>query len=250
MGYFIRLLASSLALLLTYPAAAVEHIATYTGVVNMGYDLTGVFGTANSVLDGKEFSLTFTVTTPAPGALVRSDSVINRIRSGSQYGIPSSVSAIMTIGEYSMSISGDWYGEADRVNDSLRDDGTELDVVYHWAAGSQDMNGGRRSSYAQVALVSWVNEIIDSSYLAAPLNYNVRPGESGQARAHLYESDANGQETIRTWANLDVRHVLIQPTAVPEPSTWAMLVFAFGLLGNAMRRHERVMGQVMSPRHV
>ncbi|MCW5761546.1 MAG: hypothetical protein KIS90_17370, partial [Phenylobacterium sp.] len=40
-------------------AGAAEWIATYKGVVNGGYDATGVFGAAGSDLSGKAFTATF-----------------------------------------------------------------------------------------------------------------------------------------------------------------------------------------------
>ncbi len=108
-------------------ASAAIVTVTYQGIVSYGIDETGVFGAANTVLSGNDFTVIYTVNDATPGATFS----FNPPFSSRAFG---AVSAVVTINHHSLFIAGDFSSEASQD----RQVGFGSDDVFH---SVQDLSG-------------------------------------------------------------------------------------------------------------
>ncbi len=192
-------------------ASAAIVTVTYQGIVSYGIDETGVFGAANTVLSGNDFTVIYTVNDATPGATFS----FNPPFSSRAFG---AVSAVVTINHHSLFIAGDFSSEASQD----RQVGFGSDDVFH---SVQDLSGFLVNNE-----VNGVSPFLTSFDYHTSLFYQVQPGDFAVGFV------GNAIDADTAFANLLSTSVTISP--VPELGAWAMMIIGFG--GVALQlRHRR-----------
>ena len=196
----------------TQALAAIVDV-TYTGTISSGYDQYNTWGTGNHDLTGDSFRLVFTVDTSI-GYRSTDNSpslVYDEIYGGSAYPISSPVSAVLTIGGNSMIVPGPFASYAGNVQ--------QLAPVY--SSTSEQVFGSSNSNYI-VAYAYTDNSLFPGS-LTTPFDVAITGGITTYGYFTLSDVDP-----LSTYGYLDITNV---SSAVPEPSTWAMLLLGFAGIG-------------------
>jgi PEP-CTERM motif len=210
-------LAAALALFGITSAASADIVyVTYSGTVLSGYDQIGIFGAPGSSLAGDAYT-TFYIFNTSVGE-IHSDPFFNSDLGGvvGIYAQPSpSLGAVLTINGISMGIGGGSVGYL-------------YGIDYGDFSRSYDLAGDpSRSVYNQM---SDPTRSIPVS-INMPFSYTVTPanGGYGQGQAMLGIDPVSGAayliDLVPTTVSVSV------PGAVPEPSTWAMMLIGLAGLG-------------------
>ena len=209
-------------------AGAAEWVATYKGVVNGGYDATGVFGDAGTDLSGKAFTATFrydlglgSVTASPTGEMA--DLAV--------------LEAVLYVGDGAYNFGSGFENHIQTSTDSLYPNGPGY--VYH--AVSTD--------FFASPLFYFFESLTLAGGAAAPAFLGqavaetaiVNPGDGGPADyVGFFSIDSN---FLGSGANAfgDLRpesySVAEAPTGgVPEPATWGLMILGFGAAGVSLRR--------------
>lgn len=227
-----KLLASA-ALVVGFAASAPLSAAVvqvqYTGTVSSGFDQTGVFGSANSFLDGSAYTASYTFETT--NGIFISNAAHNYAYGGTAYSVASpALSSTITINGNTVSISGNYFGQIFGQNSGT------FSQVYHHA--TDYVTSGSSYYLAQMynSVFNYSNTLPYS--LTGPLSYSVTAGDTsyGYMSIENYSSSFDGY-TEYAYVNLTPDHVTIS-APIPEPETYAMLLAGLGLLGFAARRRK------------
>ena len=225
----VSLLGSAMAALIAIlgfvsPASATLVDVTYWGTVHSGYDKTGVFGPAGADLSGDSyvanyvFNTALGIITNEPGWQgAQGGSFFSPTNpAGPNFAASPLVSASVTINGHSVNIGGSYISEI---------------------AGGP--GGGGEAAYAETTYSeSW--DTIDPnpafpSSITGPFTYDI-PAFAGTAGFFVIATDGeNAQATIYSLTRLTIEPV----EAVPEPSTWAMMLIGFAGLGYAGYRRAK-----------
>lgn len=228
-----RLLAGAVTaagLLAAMPAAAAVKIAKYSGIVESGYDQTGVFAAPGSDLTGYSWVATYTYDKTLGGVQNTDGVSFEESYGGPGYGVAGSpiLSASITINGVTRSVAGTQAGLVYSGNSpfvthyaqDFSDDGvTQINNVvynYNYAAGapvSLDQSFGPVAAAGGFGYSRWYN-------------FNYSTG--------TYTEDAQvylGSDAVYSVGN-----------AVPEPASWALMIAGFGLIGTALRRRRAPVG--------
>ena len=205
------------------PASAVTMEVTYTGTVTSGYDFAGLFGPSGRVLSGDSYAATF-IFNPDIGRVQTSNS--DYARGGAYMGTNSPMlESIVTINGNSQTIQGSYFSSIYAANFGFSE--TQQEV--------QDYSGGKFRSIDST--IYNFNGTFPSS-LTAPFGpYTVGTSDTVHVTVNFDNLDAYGNSMGRdAYAVINVSTVTI--TAVPEPSTWAMMILGFAGLGFMMYRRK------------
>lgn len=213
------------------PAQAALFVATYSGVVKNGYDVSNVFGGAS--LDGVAFSARYLIDDATSGASSNYGIYSSSIAGGTGFGHAdgtSPVSAIYTIGSLTFT-SGQGGANVQQSNDLWGSDGT-----YHTALPGMALAGLQINGYNQLQGPS----IVSISDFRTPLEYDVQSGDGsfgGFTIGHFVSGSFYGLAG-GSFSNthLSIGPVASESSAVPEPTSWAMMIAGFGLAGSTLRR--------------
>jgi hypothetical protein len=207
------------------PASAELVSVTYWGTVGTAYDQTGVFGPADADLYGDSYVAHYVFDT-ALGNIVSSPSW-NEAVGGSYYGVASpAVSASVTINGHTANIGGGNY-----IAEIWGSDGVQADYAWnivddgitYISNESWDTTGGNN---IPSSIIQPFTSLLDGG--AGFFMISTQDIASGQ-----YDEFADGYVTL---TGMTVGPV----EAVPEPSTWAMMLLGFAGLGYAgFRRAKR-----------
>jgi len=216
------------------PADGAVVLVTYTGVVTSGTDETDYFGTGSAGLIGQSVTLQFTLDSEPPGATITCVSTYCEITGAfAANPLPTTHFTLNGVsrswGASSLFSPG---GLAWRYNEP----GGFGDSVLHNTEHQPGPNEGD-SAYAEIT--SNVNDFTASTDVTAPLDYSARPGDRTLGQFSTTVRDpATNLYSRRVSLRFSPTRVTIAPlaAAVPEPSTWAMLIVGFGLVGAVMRR--------------
>ena len=191
-------------------ANATVVYVTYTGAVVTGTDPGGVFG-QNANLSGEIYKAFYVFDT---GSYADGHPIENFVFGGTSFGAPSPLvgSAILTIGGVSIAIRGNSVGEIQGINNGPGALSEQLDRAY-------DTNG----SAVENSILNYSGGL--PSTITSPFIYHVTTSDGGSSDFSAF--GASGNLSVATLVvSLD------PPTpAVPEPSTWAMMILGFGGLG-------------------
>lgn len=255
-------------------ATAADYLITYSGYVITGYDQTGVFGSPGVDLSGKGYTATYKLTLPTPGALLTTDgSHFTNISGGTWTlagGSVSPVSAKFTINSVTRDVLGPYVGSASKENNYDGHDGISVNSVDQFFSNHAD-----RYEYSiSNNVVSYNQDMFHDIDFSTPFSYILTNDDFGYGKFSFTKDEYHegyDPETASTFSgftntelvkgDLSVSSVTVarlvtrggdegggggggQTTgAVPEPSTWAMMIVGFGLMGNAMRRRARMSRQ-------
>lgn len=252
-GHWGRVLSSKLVLaaavlavtLSAAPAGAAVVVATYTGQIIEGSDPDGVFGTPTRDLADHGIIARLTFDTRR-GTLFHDRPTYREVR-GNGTGSPF-LNASVTINghtEQLLSWQGDGaYGYANELRSERSGPFGEFlgfeyeDQVAHYT----EVNFGflRDWLYASVTDNRQGN-IIDTVDPAVTFDYVLQPGDTGIGSFTHFFVDIGRTESFGGAFN--VTRISVAPAAaVPELSTWALLLSGFGLAGAALRQR-RLPGQ-------
>ena len=211
------------------PAAAATILITYTGTVTSGFDEAGLFGESNTSLKGDTFKSVYTLTYPTSGAVDVNVQGLHETNGGTGYSLspPSPLSGQLTINNHTVSVDGQYRGEHTLISPGYQGGNTSqiLDFVY---------SNGNTSLDNLVENING-NNFISSLNFANEFSHTVILSDNYQGAFH--KRNDLGQATDAYFNNLTVS--VQEVGAVPEPATWGMMIFGFGIAGVTLRVRRR-----------
>jgi hypothetical protein len=182
------------------PASA--ETLTFTGTVtgDTEYNMFGVSGGGNNTFLGDTFTDTFQVNT-ANGIAYISPGYYQEYYGGSGYGFSSPVSSTATFGGQSLSFAGSYFAYA--------------------FGGDSAYGGGGLEQFETEDYYDYNSASIEG--VSGYPSFQSGTGTGGSA----YLSLSNGGNDGYVYANI----TSVTASAVPEPSTWAMMLAGFAGLG-------------------
>lgn len=193
-------------------SAALVNI-TYTGTVDDGSYDTGLFGGS---IAGASFTATFKFDTSISGAFNNFGPTGNYIVGGSAFGGPApGLSAALTINGITQSFTPSFDSQIYGANDGTNS------VQEHIAGNDSNQN---------FILASITNHgTLLPPTIDVPFSYIVQPGDSMQGYFYLTTLGPYSAQGSLTFTSLT--ETVDGVSAVPEPSTWAMMIMGFCGLG-------------------
>jgi hypothetical protein len=223
---------------LATPALATNYVlVTSAGAVGDSYDLTGMFGAANTSLAGAHYDLAMTLR-PTLGFLEYVEGNTSSQGGTSAFNYPSVVSATLTINGVTVDISGSWYSQAlihpDPVitNSALSQD----QLFYPPGTGSPDVFNRYVGLQHQLRSDSFEEfGIGDCSF---PVCSGLFEFESflNDDEIHNYPWIGEQKKVFLEYASGYLLPDYIRSTAVPEPGAWVLMILGFGATAAALRR--------------
>lgn len=204
---------TTLGVLYATSASASILDVTYTGTVSSGADSGNAFGLAGTNIVGDSYVAYYRVDTSLPGTPGYSGTAIdqNFTYGGSNFGNTSPIlNSTVTINGVTVGVNGSWFGETLGENFGPN----EFSEQYQLAESSA-------SFYLQNFVAN--NSGTMSASITTAINYTVVAGDTGSGK---YVSSADGEID----ASLTTLNVTVEG-AVPEPSTWAMMILGFFGIG-------------------
>jgi hypothetical protein len=194
------------------PAKAAVVYVSYTGTVIRGIDPGIIFGQGAS-LNGLPYEVLYVFDT---GSYVDSQPIENFVFGGAAFGktTPLVGSAVLTIGGVSILIGGNSVGEIEGINNGPGAFSEQLHRAY-------DTN----LSAVENSIFNYSGGL--PATITTPFEYNVTSSDGGSSDFSAF--GASGNLSVSTLI------VSLDPpiTAVPETSTWAMLLLGFAGIGLA-----------------
>jgi hypothetical protein len=210
------------------PASAAVMVATYSGVLTSGFDMTGEFGPPNSDLTGDAFVATYTYD-PEAAAMHFTGPGFDMIYGGAIYGTPVPLSdASITVNGVTHHINPITnYGEADAISYLFFDQALGSTISSSVYDASYISDAGPASNAPTSLDQRYRNAFNDAgtiygNYFAISIMYNF------SLQHYAYGTAAFGKIYYSV--------VKVGASAVPEPATWAVLLAGFCGLGAMMRR--------------
>jgi PEP-CTERM motif len=207
---------SILACLVTEPAAAAILTETFTGTVQFGVDTAGLFGAKGANLANSNYTATYVFDSTADPTMTLATDVFEEI-GGSHFGTQTPwISATLRIGSVSYSVSGAYA------------------AVLVTSGSSSFMNDFEARSTAQPSATEVFDNEIEVKSTTAP-----NPTSLGSPFSYTSANPGAGEFLIQgdNFELLPTTVSLTAVDAVPEPSTWAMMILGF--LGIGMMAYRK-----------
>jgi hypothetical protein len=187
-------------------ASAAIIDATYTGTVSSGIDTLGLFGAAGANLAGSSWVVTYTYDTSL--GYSKSSPYENYVYGGINYGNTSPVlSSMITINGVGKAVDASYYGYI------LGKETGSSNEQYHTVSSSEYLHN----------YIYNYNGTLPAS-ITTPFTHTVDNNDTA------YGTFGAGTEIIKAnLASLTVSDHVV--AAVPEPSTWAMMLLGFAGIG-------------------
>lgn len=236
------------------PASAATIIVTVEGTLSYGYDDYNTLGLGTD-LTGQSASIVFTFDDQTPGADLDNTGATDQYLRG--YGPDFGTGADSSPGSAVVSINGverlvqadnysSYYTTYFASSDPTLWDNLQTDAYDERYSYDSD---GNPTSWISGYAASWASglDILTSGSLYQ--NLDLQPGSDlslwGNFQFSSYDYGNNTyDESI--YGTIDSDNMTFKVTtldapigAVPEPSTWALMLLGFGLVGGAMRRQRR-----------
>ena len=234
MNLNLRILGAALALALAAtPAAAVVKIATYTGTIFAGNDITGVFGVAGQDLAGVSYLTTYTYDRTLGGSRSSNGASPDRSSGGSRYGNGSPIiDSTVTINGITQHVAGSYFGFLELVASPV---------------GGQPMLGmesqyfsDNQSNIVENKIFNYAFTFTGSTFLDENVASTIVRGPGGTIGFFVYNgltgvtSQSMGADLSGDQAVYSVSDAI--GGAVPEPAAWVMMIAGVGFVGAALRR--------------
>jgi hypothetical protein len=198
--------AAIVAVVMTTGASADTLTETWTGKVGTGVDTRGLFGSANTSLAGDSFTATFVFDTTLGTNLGGTD-VFGGLGSG---GLTDPlISAKLTIAGATFSIPVTSGTQSEFVANEIR-----------IAASASGFPGDPSIDFGFNDASPLINADLTANFAFDAAQFGIKDGR--------FNPDPNDQTGLLT---LDPASVSLSVAAVPEPSTWAMMILGFLALG-------------------
>ena len=203
-------------------ASAAIMDATYTGTVSSGIDTLGLFGAAGANLAGSSWVVTYTYDTSL--GYSKSSPYENYVYGGINYGNTSPVlSTMITINGVGKVVVGSYSGFDIGYNNGFHTGNNSGYSTQHHIAE----NSGSGSHEYLINYIYNYNASLLAS-ITTPFTHTVDANDS--AYGTYYLANGTGSESIFAHvATLTVSEHGV--AAVPEPSTWAMMLLGFAGVG-------------------
>ena len=229
-------------------ANAATTIATYTGTIVGGSDNRGLFGLPGSLV-GKPVTVTYTFD-PSLGVYYnkpsRNDNRGNNFTGNSPI---LGVDIIVDGAKYSFDNSQGFIGQIIQGDIS---GGIKYDQVAHSAQSYRCVNScDPNLNFGDDVINSFgqsnVNDFVNGLDMSAFLDYTFTPEDNGGGFFQLGKTDYS-TTNYDFYATADFKfsrvNIVQLSSAVPEPSTWMMVIIGFGLIGTAMRHKRKRLAQM------
>lgn len=228
-GWSVVALAGSL--VAAAPATAQVATISVTGTVMSGADGAGIFGAANASLVGQAFSAVFNIK-PDTGATSVTTATLSQLFGN---GSASPVDAYLTIGGNTHYFSGMASSSA-LVQNGAGNGGTDK-LLYFTDSTDYGINPVKQTLF--YVGVDTLRNIIEAADFASYPNVDVTLQDNAKGFAQVANYDkVSGSYGNVTYADLAVKTIGAKVSAVPEPSTWMLMIAGFGTVGYAMRRRK------------
>ncbi|MBL8771796.1 MAG: PEP-CTERM sorting domain-containing protein [Phenylobacterium sp.] len=212
-------------------AAASTWVATYRGVVDGGYDTTGVFGTSDTALDGLAFVATFTYDTEAPF------STITPAANG-EIGDGLLIGSTITIGGTTFDLGSGFTNQVQTHSVSpfgafgpgyaFHTVSAFFEIPGLFSVNNQLTLDGATAAAGVLAQAVAESPVVNA-FTGGPASF------SGYLQ--IEESSIFGNNSAYAFLRPDFYSVSEVVTGgVPEPTTWALMILGFGAAGSALRR--------------
>lgn len=209
-------------------ASAATVVTRFSGTVAGGYDNTGLSGVTGSAVSGLPYEVVFRFNVKQPGATVLSEQGLNAI-SGS--GPSSMGSTLITVGAFTWELAAEG-----GYNLLYRSDGTVNGGLHEVYATATGFTGSTYRGYIEAFVHSSVDAFTASPNYDDPLSpYTSAPGGSQFWFHYTY----GGDQEILVYNLGSPSTVSVTVSGVPEPATWALMIFGFGLTGSVLRTARR-----------
>jgi hypothetical protein len=225
---------------LAQPASATVMVATYTGTVTTGQDLTGEFGSQVD-LSGLSYVATFRYDTALGSTGFSSPPDFDERAGGPSYwpsGFASPIlAATLTLEGVTRGFSMDSYGDVSMAS------GTTIfptpDTYGYFFAGGNHTGvapGGDRRSDLSMSIYTQLGASSLSDPFSGSLGSSLAPYSNGSFS--IIDQPDLGVPTYlhHASATLAPETVSIVAATIPEPGTWALMLAGFAGLGVALRR--------------
>ncbi len=215
------------------PATAEIISSTYEGTLFNSFDTTGVFGGANSSLDGMAVHLTFSVDTSKGNYSIGPWG--NRTEGGTWYNAQSPLSVVITINGHSELLLGSTESFNQVVNGHHRYraiDDFETNTVRHFYQMVADLD-------SPSGLLS--NSILSPYSGAAGVDPMLTGSFAFNERyTHIEDVIAHGTDNlVLVYGQFTSGAIQAPVAAIPEPETYVMLLAGLVLLGFQLRRRKK-----------
>ena len=225
---------------LVSPASAALVTVTYSGTISDSFDLSGLFGPPGGNLNGDAFTLVYYFNTSI-GLVTSSSSISNFAYGGTVYGasVPSpSLGAYLTINNHREFIGGSYFGIISGYNDGSYSQ-------QNHAAGTVSFPGGIEHDDSVTTEIYNYSATLPAS-ITSDFTYNIQPGDTVSGSFDFYTYDFGVGALVNTYGNLDTTELSEKTglSAIPEPSTWSMMLLGFaglGIVGYRRTRRRRSM---------
>ena len=228
---------------LAQPASATVMVATYTGTVMTGQDLTGEFGSQVN-LSGLSYVATFRYDTALGSTGFSSPPTFDERAGGSSYWLSGFASPIL---EGTLTLEGVTRGFSfDSLGDVSMASGTTTvpapDTYSYFFAGGNGTEvapGGQVQSGLSMSIYTPFGATSVSDPFSASLGSSLAPYSIG-GFSIIDQPDLGGPTYLHNAsATLAPETVSIAVASVPEPGTWALMLAGFAGLGIALRTQRR-----------
>jgi hypothetical protein len=214
-------------------ASAAIMDVTYTGTVSLGTDTFGVFGIPGRDLAGQSWVATYTFDTLSSPSYSYSSSYHNYVYGGSSHENTSSpvLSSMITINGVGKVVVGSYSGFDIGYNNGFHTGNNSGYSTQHHIAE----NSGSGSHEYLINYIYNYNASLLAS-ITTPFTHTVDAND--YAYGTYYLANGTGSESIYAkLATLTVSEHGV--AAVPEPSTWAMMLLGFAGVGFAAYRKKK-----------
>jgi len=199
-------------------ADAAEYRVTYKGEITDGSDIDNVFGFFGQSLSGRDLRADITYSTSVAQTRISSLSS-DEVAGGEAFGTaPVISSAVFTIGSASFTLSAPYYGDVYT--------SPEFIDTYGY-----DLLGNSFQTFITPNKLGPVS-------LQLPF-YSTGVGDGGGASTQ-YSFLIAGNDDI----DFEARSIMV--SAVPEPTTWAMMFIGVGIIGAILRRRRQALNFSLS----
>lgn len=222
---------------LAVPVSAAVYLVSWTGTLESGFDVSGVFGADHTNLAGAVFKLDVTIDDATPSELLRvyDDMRVTQLFGGTSAGAGNTsmpTRAVLTINGSTRVFAPP---EASFVNiiDRYPAFSSGVDNFETVVAGKTHGDRFAPDYYASIAAKSTTSSFLSGYKFADPVSDAT---VAGLATGNFNIGNGDGADGIFRPTRFSVSAAPAGVGAVPEPATWALLLTGFGLTGVALRR--------------